>query len=135
MAIYTFNGEDIRVPDGESIDVARAVVEQLRSRGVECSSDGATIVIPQQRMSAAFTCSIRKVSGYHRHLARTREIQRDRRRRAVYRRLRSGDPWLADASICQMFTEYARKIRFTDMPGGGVCRCLNPDSPIVCEGC
>lgn len=28
-----------------------------------------------------------------------------------------------------------RRTRFDDEPGGGVCRCLNPASPVVCDGC
>lgn len=28
-----------------------------------------------------------------------------------------------------------RRTRFDDQPGGGVCRCLNPESPVVCDGC
>ncbi len=28
-----------------------------------------------------------------------------------------------------------RETAYTCAPGGGVCRCLNPDSPLVCEDC
>lgn len=28
-----------------------------------------------------------------------------------------------------------RPTRQSLMPGGGVCRCLHPDSPVVCDGC
>jgi hypothetical protein len=28
-----------------------------------------------------------------------------------------------------------RRTAFTDAPGGGVCQCLNPASPLVCEDC
>lgn len=28
-----------------------------------------------------------------------------------------------------------RRTRFDAEPGGGVCRCLNPESPVVCDGC
>lgn len=29
----------------------------------------------------------------------------------------------------------SRPTAFDAQPGGGVCRCLNPDSPLVCEDC
>jgi hypothetical protein len=28
-----------------------------------------------------------------------------------------------------------RLTAFSDLPGGGVCHCLNPDSPVVCSDC
>ena len=29
----------------------------------------------------------------------------------------------------------ARETKFSRIAGGGVCRCINPDSPVVCDGC
>lgn len=43
--------------------------------------------------------------------------------RAAYARLEA-----RDLAMC-------RRTSFDGQPGGGVCRCLNPKSPVVCDGC
>ena len=43
--------------------------------------------------------------------------------------------WAAASRAAAGLPEEPRPTRFDGMPGGGVCWCLNPESPLVCEDC
>jgi len=52
---------------------------------------------------------------------------------SVLAALAEAEAWLARVAVG--LPPEPRRTAFTDLPGGGVCHCLNPDSPVVCSDC